>query len=184
MIKRLLSYSVGLVILLTVYLVVLCTMTLVATLPGVCPPSDPRTSLYAAASIAIPVGVALFAAHRTIRFLLRIFDVTPFHLSRTVVAVLLVGYVFTAVLGVPAIQSQNSTWAMDEYQKLNAGHRSDVWTAHPYFRTYASLPVLPLVVLTYHEYQLAGLYGWGGWDLQVWYGAGVIRLFKQTLWVS
>jgi hypothetical protein len=51
-----------------------------------------------------------------------------------------------------------------------------VWDAHPYIGSYGALPILPGVVLSYHEYQLAGHYGCGRFELTVWYGAGVVSV--------
>lgn len=98
-------------------------------------------------------------------------------------ASLLVAYLVTWIVAVPAVQSTNDRWAVGEYKRLRDEERN-VWSAHPSFRTYVAVPVLPCTVLSYHEYQLGGLYGWGGWELQLWYGFGVVPLFSVTKWIS
>ena len=59
-----------------------------------------------------------------------------------------------------------------------------MWESHPYIKTFVSIPIAPFVVMSYHEYQLDGLYGFGGWDIQVWYLTGVKRILILPLWVS
>ena len=95
-----------------------------------------------------------------------------------------VAYLATAVFGVPAAQSQQQSWAVAEYKRLRDTGTRDVWDAHPYIWNYAALPLLPGVILSYREYQLAGLYGLGGLELTLWYGVGVRSLGVFPIWVS
>jgi len=96
----------------------------------------------------------------------------------------LVLYIATWAVGVPAVQSSNSKWAIEEYKRINQGNNPRVSESHPYVRTYLAFPILPFVVVSYHEYQLAGLYGWGGWDFHLWYVKGSRSIFRATLWIS
>jgi len=75
-----------------------------------------------------------------------------------------VAYAITAVFGAPACQTYRSQWAVAEYKRLRAAGNSHVWESHPRIATYAAIPILPAVVLEYHEYQLVGLYGFSGPD--------------------
>ncbi|PYO55252.1 MAG: hypothetical protein DMD83_20655, partial [Candidatus Rokuibacteriota bacterium] len=59
-----------------------------------------------------------------------------------------------------------------------------VWEAHPRIRTYAAIPIAPGLILFYHEYQIDGLYGFGGFELALWYGVGVKSLGALPLWLS
>ena len=96
----------------------------------------------------------------------------------------LLGYAATAVAGVPAAMTAHDEWAVSEYKRLRAAGAHRVWDSHPYIATYLAVPVLPGFILSYHEYQLAGLYGFGGFDLSVWYGVGTCSVGELPLWVS
>lgn len=93
-------------------------------------------------------------------------------------------YSLTAFIGIPAVQSQNNNWAVEEYKRINTGDNPRVWESHPYIKSFVSVPIIPFFVMSYHEYQLDGLYGWGGWDIQLWYLVGVKRLLSVPFWVS
>ena len=93
-------------------------------------------------------------------------------------------YLLTAVFGVPAVQTETNMWAGEEYKRLEAAGSNRVWETHPYIATYAALPVAPGIVLVYHEYQLSGLYGFGGYELFVWYAAGVKSIVTIPVWLS
>jgi len=94
---------------------------------------------------------------------------------------LIVAYVLTVAFGLPAVQTHTNVWAVAEYKRLKASGDSRVWESHPYIATYLAVPVLPGLVLAYHEYQLDGLYGFGGFQLFAWYGVGVRELWALPL---
>jgi hypothetical protein len=103
--------------------------------------------------------------------------------SRWVTGPLLAAYLLTWAVGVPQVQSANTSWAIDhsvgivEDPQLGRIH-------YPFVQTYVSLPLLPFVVASLHENQTACLAGWSAWDFQLWYGVGTYRLFRMTLTVS
>ena len=99
---------------------------------------------------------------------------------------LLIGatYIITAVFGIPAAQSYRTSWAVAEYKRVKASGSVRVWEAHPRIRTYAAIPIAPGLILFYHEYQIDGLYGFGGFELALWYGVGVKSLGALPLWLS
>lgn len=103
---------------------------------------------------------------------------------RAAVAVLVAGYVLTAALGGPAVQTASTSWEISEYKRLKAMKSPLVGDKHPYIATYAALPLAPGLILTYQEYQLDGLYGFGGYRLYFWYGAGVKTLTELPMWLS
>jgi hypothetical protein len=88
------------------------------------------------------------------------------------------------VFGVPAALSQQHGWAVTEYKRLRTSDSRGVWDAHPYIQSYGAVPILPGIVLSYHEYQLAGLYGFGGFELSLWYGFGAKSLGALPIWLS
>lgn len=95
-----------------------------------------------------------------------------------------VAYALTVVFGVPAVQSRRDAWAIAEYKQLKASGSRRVWDSHPYIRTYAAIPVFPAVIISYHEYQLDGLYGLGAFEVAVWYGTGVLPVAAMPIWIS
>jgi len=103
-----------------------------------------------------------------------------------VFAVILVAlYLLTWTFGAPRVQSENNRWALEEWKRIHQeNQRRDLRDDLPYIDSFVSVPILPFVVATYHEYQLAGLYGAGGWEFQIWYVFGVRSLFFQRIWVS
>ena len=103
---------------------------------------------------------------------------------KLILLIILAGYFLTIVFGIPAVQTHTDRWAISEYKRLKASGSPLVWDIHPYIATYAALPIVPGVILTYHEYQLDGKYGFGGFQLFVWYGWGVIELPSIPLWLS
>lgn len=105
--------------------------------------------------------------------------------TRAVAWVLIALYVVTWAVGAPRIQTETTQWALEEWQRIHQdGNRVDLGDGLPYIQTSAAVPILPFVVASYHEYQLARLYGAGGWDIQLWYVIGTKRLFFLKLWIS
>jgi hypothetical protein len=56
--------------------------------------------------------------------------------------------------------------------------------AYPYIATYAAIPVLPGFLITYEEYQIGPLAGFGGFCLHAWYGKNIVWLGRVEFWVS
>jgi len=184
--KQIASYLIGLTVFSLVFVVTLGLVALAGSVTGFGPPLMPKTGimLFAATSIAVPGVLAFFSARLSTRTFLKKFHVNPIRLPRVLLVLILAGYLVTGVFGSPAAQSSNSMRAVEEFKRLKADKDVRVWSSHPYISTYATLPILPFVVMSYHEYQLSGLYGWGGWDVQLWYVAGVKRLFSLPMWIS
>jgi hypothetical protein len=134
----------------------------------------------------LPVLLGLLSSRVFVKWYQRRKQIEMIWFPRNKVTISIVAslYLLTAFAGVPSVQSHNSKWAVEEYKKINTGDNQRVWESHPYISSYFSVPILPLVVMSYHEYQLDGLYGWGGWDIQLWYLFGVKRLFRLPFWVS
>ncbi len=94
-------------------------------------------------------------------------------------------YVVTGVFGVPAAISRQNTWAVAEYKRVHGEGPCSVWDCHlPYIWTYGAVPVLPGLIVSYREYQLAGLYGLGAFELTLWYGTGTKSLGELPIWIS
>ena len=100
--------------------------------------------------------------------------------------VLIAGYAITVVMGLPAVQTHMNDWAISEHVEITKRRAKfpGLLNYHPYVATYVALPVAPCLVLTYHEYQLDFLYGFGGFDTFLWYGWGVRRLVRIPVWWS
>src|SRR5581483_2492451 len=78
-------------------------------------------------------------------------------------------YFVTWAFGVPAVQSRYSQDEISLYKRLEAKSHGPEWKPFPTIRTQFALPILPGTILCFHEYVVAGLWGWGGWSLHLWY---------------
>ena len=138
------------------------------------------TVIFILCSIGIPAAAGLFS-WRKIRS--RFGGAGPLIRSRTLRWIIVTSYLLTWMLGVPAVHSSLVSFEISEYKRMRA-ENNRVWDAHPRIEFSFDIPVLPFVILSYHEYQLAGLYGWGGWGLHFWSGVGATRIGRMGLWVS
>jgi hypothetical protein len=105
--------------------------------------------------------------------------------GRIAVALFGLAYLVTWVLGVPAVVSHNDQWVVDEFKRVvSRGGRTDVSSSHPGFNTLAAVPAFPGLVISLRAYAIAGRYGWGGVQADVWWPGAVRPWFKITLFVS
>jgi hypothetical protein len=95
-----------------------------------------------------------------------------------------VAYLATWGFGVPTVQSALADNALQTYKKLESRDHSPDWQNYPFIRTYVAFPPLPFLIVTYHEYQLAGLHGWGGWQLHFWFPGHIRKLGSRMAWIS
>lgn len=143
--------------------------------------------LYVLGSMAFCASTCLISLSRFVKWVRRRWSFRSPNqlLGRRSFYVVSLFYIVTSVAGSPAVQSVNTQWATHEYLRLHdEDHHGTVEVSSPYIHTYMSVPILPLVLASYHEYQLAGVYGWGGWDVQIWYVCGVKRLVRIPCWKS
>jgi hypothetical protein len=99
------------------------------------------------------------------------------------VAIVSIPYLITWTLGVPRVLTDFTSAEVAEYKRDKA-EDNRVWEVHPVIRFLVAFPVAPALVLTYHEYQVAGLDGEGSWELSLWYGSNSRSLWRHSLWVS
>lgn len=92
-------------------------------------------------------------------------------------------YFATWIAGVPAVLSKLTANEVAAYKKMRDEHNR-VWGGHPFIAFDASFPFAPFLIVTHHHYQVAGLYGWGGWEVHFWYVVGIKSLFRSSEWVS
>lgn len=168
------------------FLLVFATVLLAAAWSEIIPPELPKATvpLYVVVQLGLPIASALFVG----RVLRKRWGAgaalsRPAWQSRALV-MLAVGYGLTVVFGLPAVQSDQTAWAVDEYKRVRDHGPHRVFEQHPYIRSFAAIPVAPALVLSYHEYQLDGLYGLGSFELYIWYGVGTKSLGCLPLWVS
>jgi hypothetical protein len=95
-------------------------------------------------------------------------------------------YALTWGLGAPAVQTALVLEELAEYKKLEPqnGAKREHWRRYPYLRMVVCVPLVPGILATYHEYQIAGLNGWGGWRVHLWYGTGVKEVASLPRWIS
>jgi hypothetical protein len=129
------------------------------------------------------VALIVFGFAITWRLARRKLGLSPFLLTSPVWITLMVLFGVTWACGVPMVHSDLTSTEIAQYKKLKAEDNRS-WDAHPYIKFFVSIPVAPGVIMTYHEYQLAGLYGEGTWDFHAWYGTGTYRLFGVGTWIS
>lgn len=103
--------------------------------------------------------------------------------ARHIRITLLALYLATWIAGVPAVLTKLTADEVAAYKKMRDEHNR-VWEVHPLIAFDASLPVAPFLIVTHHHYQVAGLYGWGGWEVHLWYVTGIRSLFRSSEWVS
>ena len=150
------------------------------------PPLLPHEAIpvFVLAVLGVPAIVAWLVGCRFSRRWARGTDSPPSRLPKALVWAMVAGYVLTAIIGVPATQSRRDAWAVSEYKRVSAEGSRPAGADYPYIRTYVAIPVLPGVIVSYHEYQLDGLYGLGAFELAVWYGTAVTRVGTFPLWIS
>jgi|GEM_PF-2491059 len=134
--------------------------------------------------ITAVIGLPLLAAGALARVLRRKEWLPSLRLRGPLLTAVLLLYGVTMVFGLPAVQTYADTWAVKEYKRDKASGNVRVWESHPYIATYFAAPILPGIVVTYHEYQLDGLYGFGGFEVYAWYGVGVSTICQLPLWLS
>lgn len=88
-------------------------------------------------------------------------------LPRRAQKALVAAYLLTALLGIPAVQNHTTAWAIAEYKRVHQQSTED-HPGHPFVATYMAIPLAPGLILTYHEFSLASLYGFGGFQLFFW----------------
>ena len=144
------------------------------------PGDGPLVTLYVLSCL----GAAVAATWGTLKTLRRRGAYTPLTLVPWAKRVLVGAYLLTWAFGAPAAQSEVTRFAIDEYKRMQASRPDEVFPSHPWINFTAAIPIAPCVVVTYHEYQLAGLYGFGGWGLHIWYGFGARQVFGLPVWLS
>jgi hypothetical protein len=144
------------------------------------PGTEVQSVLYVVISVAATAG----AIWGTLRWLRKRGAYSPILVSSKVRRIVVVAYLLTWAFGAPAAESEVTGFAVAEYKRMQASGRDRVFPSHPWIKFTMALPLAPGLVLTYHEYQLAGLYGWGGWGLHIWYGVGARQIAGLPVWLS
>ncbi len=94
------------------------------------------------------------------------------------------GYFVTWGIGVPSVITRLTSEEIQEYKRLEARDHDFSRFQFPKIRTLVALPVLPGVVVVYHEAHIAGQNGWGGWAFYAWWGTGSKHLGTAWRWLS
>jgi hypothetical protein len=141
--------------------------------------------LYLLAQVGVPAATAAWIARRLRRRWNPVSTATAAW-SRKQRALWALGaaYGLTAVFGVPLVQSDQTQWAISEYKRIHNGSPIRAEEGLPRARCFAAIPVIPGLILTYHEYQVGGVYGLGTFELYGWYGVGSKSIAQLPLWIS
>ncbi len=108
-------------------------------------------------------------------------------LTRALEALLLISFVATWVFGVPAVVSHLHSEALSKYQSLAAKAPPPYLPqnhSYPYINTPLAFPLAPGFVVSYHEYQLAPLYGAGLIQIHFWCGLEPLPVYMAIRWLS
>jgi hypothetical protein len=143
-------------------------------------------------SIVLPAIVGVLVFRIATRFLQSktsiaetdIVDKAGRPIFRIIVKVILAALLLTWLYGAPAVLSSTHGEAIQFYKKSVSGKTIGKDDRYPYVRTAVCFPILPGVLMSYHQYQIASLWGRGGWEVHVWYVTGVKRLFSFWIIVS
>lgn len=112
-----------------------------------------------------------------------IFHRKRLNIKRVLFSGLVALYLATWIWGIPAINT-SITKNVISYYKRAIETKREVRPTHPRLRFGASYAVCPFIVVTHYEYQVAGLWGWGGFTIDVWYFTGSKTIFGLTKWIS
>ena len=140
----------------------------------------------------VPLGVLLgsvcvgWAAFQRIRGLPLVPDPTAARWRSSRVRCVIIGlYAITWAVGAPLSQTAATRSAVETCRRVAARLATEsMGSEYPYIGTFVAIPILPLVILSYEEYQVAQLYGQGSWNLHLWYGPSVLSIPVMTVWVS
>lgn len=176
---RTLRELIALVVAASVGTVVLALCNIVAGASGLAHAFSNVEPVISAASTILTVGAAI-AMWRFSRHRLGIGKAIFPAVACVLIASL---YIATWVVGVPAVLSNLASTEIAKYKEMRKDG-NQVLEIHPSIRFGLAFPVAPGIILVRHEYQLAGLYGWGGWELHAWYIVGTRPIFGMTQWIS
>jgi hypothetical protein len=146
-------------------------------------------------SFAACLVIGLLAAYVTVRRLNRLDTPQPrrrWHfpleaLTRALEGLLLISFVATWALGVPAVVSHLHKEALAAHQSLVAHGPPPHFPrnhSYPYINTPLAFPVAPGFVLSYHEYQIAPLAGAGLIQVHFWCGLEPFPVYMAIPWLS
>lgn len=103
---------------------------------------------------------------------------------RMVIRIIAAAYLFTWMFGVPLVQTSLANETVAAYKQMKVSYPQEVSDSHPYMKSYMAFPILPGLIVTYHEHQLAYLSGFGGWLVHIWYFTGAKAILAVPSWVS
>lgn len=153
--------------------------TFVAYLLDLVPAFDGvEVSVFVVLSFLGPV-VSAIVAWRIVR---QAFGIAVYHTSRRPLRTVVVAlYLITWSFGVPSVNRSQMATALGAYTTHAV---PDAANDGPYVNLAFAVPLLPGVIVSYHEYQVTLLNGWGGWEIHWWYLIGNSRITRITVWVS
>lgn len=98
---------------------------------------------------------------------------------------LLVGYLLTAVFGVPAVHSSLERDVMAARVPAAASRDWSGEASRQRLRFRASIPLFPGVIVSYNEHLRAYTdCSWGGWQIHLWLGSDPREIARFTSWIT
>jgi hypothetical protein len=92
-------------------------------------------------------------------------------------------YLATWIWGVPAVHTAIAKGVIRDYKEALRNHW-DVWEVHPMVHYSATYVLAPMVIVTYYDYSVASLFGWGGFTIDLWWPGGTKTITGHTSWIS
>jgi hypothetical protein len=107
------------------------------------------------------------------------------HKTKIATLIFVALYFATWAAGAPRVQSMNTQRALEQWVKIHQEENVLLSSVNlPRIETFAAAPIVPFVIASYYEYQIANLNGAGGWEIQIWYLVGTKRLLFLDIWRS
>ena len=103
--------------------------------------------------------------------------------TKSLVAVVCVGYVVTWTFGAPAAENEILRGVLREHAVFVRSARQPIELS-PVVTIHWAVPVLPFLVVVKHDYVFAPLYGAGSIDLFLWFPWSIQRIRQFRAWVA
>lgn len=113
-----------------------------------------------------------------------IFHRKRLNIKRVLSSCLLALYLATWIWGIPTVSTSITKNVISYYKQALKTRPSEVYESHPRLEFGASYAICPFIIITHYEYHVAGLWGWGGFTVDVWYFSGSKTIYSYKKWIS
>lgn len=103
---------------------------------------------------------------------------------RILLALLAVCYLATVVIGIAEVHSAIAADVLARWKRAGGPSREQFVPGYPEITFKATVPVLPFIIVSRHEYVVGPLYAWSGVEFFVWFPFSARSIGRVTFWVS